>query len=92
MSPPRSWRTPPERQKGDAPLRVESMPRSFGRRARRYLAAAQQGLCAWCGQPFDDSAEGDHVMRWTNGGPTDSWNGQLLHPKCHREKERSHEQ
>jgi superfamily II DNA or RNA helicase len=62
--------------------------RRFSPQARRWLAVAQDGLCTWCGQPLDGLVEADHRQRWSEGYPTDLWNGQLLHRHCHIEKER----
>jgi 5-methylcytosine-specific restriction endonuclease McrA len=49
------------------------------------MAAAQQGLCAWCWHPLPadlSEAELDHIIPRCRGGPDPLWNRQLLHKRC----------
>ena len=48
----------------------------------------QNGLCAGCSKYIDSSEpyEGDHIIKWINGGATDVSNLQILCKNCHMRK------
>lgn len=56
-------------------------------KVKQKLAAAQNGLCAWCGLPLPADlarADIDHIIPVSRGGPDVLWNLQLLHSPCNR--------
>lgn len=57
------------------------------------LLAKQKGLCNWCKQPFDPFNKADmtvdHIKPASEGGTRSiNKNYQVLHAKCHAEKDR----
>ena len=58
-------------------------PRLFSDREREVMYAQQNGICAECGGGFDlEEMHADHVIAWSNEGPTDFSNGQMLCATC----------
>ena len=62
--------------------------RRFTNVQRREMFFRQQGRCASCSELLDEF-EGDHVARWSRGGVTQTYNGQLLCKACHKDKTRN---
>jgi len=61
--------------------------RAFNEAERIRIYRAQDGLCQAClkaGLPEDEARvswsryQADHILAWIKGGPTESWNGQVL--------------
>lgn len=50
--------------------------------------AEQEGKCASCKREIslEEPFEGDHIVKWINGGPTDMGNLQVLCKSCHMRK------
>lgn len=70
---------------------AETVRRARRRRARLggQLAAAQDWTCTWCSGPLPrdlGSTEVDHIVPRARGGPDETWNYQVLHTPCNREK------
>ena len=62
--------------------------RRFTHAQKREMFFSQQGRCALCSELLEEF-EGDHVARWSRGGVTQTYNGQLLCKACHKEKTRN---
>ncbi len=61
--------------------------RAFKPGMKQIVYEKQAGKCVICQQPFDISdMEADHITPWSEGGPTDEENCQMLCRKCNREK------
>lgn len=68
---------------------ADNRQRHRRRRAKikQKLAAAQNGICAWCGLPLPADlarTDVDHIIPVSRGGPDALWNLQLLHSPCNR--------
>ncbi|HCJ22030.1 MAG TPA: hypothetical protein DHV64_11005 [Erythrobacter sp.] len=60
--------------------------RNFTWRQRQFLRIISGNRCAICGDPLGKVFHADHVIAWTNGGPTITKNGQALCPPCNLTK------
>lgn len=63
--------------------------RLASKQQKALLFVLQDGLCAACGKELS-LFDADHVFPWSDGGPTETKNLQLLCKICHKEKTRSH--
>jgi 5-methylcytosine-specific restriction endonuclease McrA len=53
---------------------------------RRRLYLLQDGRCALCGVSLPSVFDVDHIVPFTQGGPTSLWNLQAVCLACHRAK------
>lgn len=62
------------------------MSRAFRGRARQAIYVAAGGRCQSCGVELGNGWHGDHIVPFSEGGPTDVLNGQALCGPCNIEK------
>ena len=61
--------------------------RSFTEKQKREMFERQQGLCPICDKTFKlKEMEADHITPWSQGGKTETANGQMLCRECNRRK------
>lgn len=65
-----------------------SAPKGFPQAVRDIVLERDNGRCAWCGLPLDDSAQLHHRRPRGRGGSRLPWvnlpgNGVFLHARCH---------
>ena len=75
-------------QRGIAKLSEEELipRRHFNNAEREALYISAGGLCAICGTILDELWEPDHIVPFSEGGPTDVVNGQATCRTCNRAK------
>ena len=62
--------------------------RYFSKKMKEEKLKEQNGLCALCKTSLSlENSEADHIKKWTLMGLTTSENCQVLHKRCHKEKE-----
>jgi 5-methylcytosine-specific restriction endonuclease McrA len=62
--------------------------RTANRQQRDLLFSIYDGLCAICGKELPEKFEIDHLIPFSEGGPTQWWNLQPLCLECHSQKSR----
>jgi 5-methylcytosine-specific restriction endonuclease McrA len=65
------------------------MRRFASKLQRMQLYILQDGLCNICRDGLEECFEVDHLIPFSQGGPTLLWNLQALCPDCHSEKSRA---
>lgn len=65
------------------------MRRLASKQEKALLYVLQDGLCAGPCKRLLDQFEAHHIVAWSEGGPTETCNLQLLCPECHRGKKGS---
>lgn len=60
--------------------------RFFSRRQRVTLFLVSQGICGLCQETLPDGWHADHLVAFSNGGETETRNGQALCAKCNLKK------
>ena len=61
------------------------MRRLASKQQKALLYVLQDYCCKRCGKKLD-LFEADHIIKWSQGGQTETCNLQLLCPECHTEK------
>eukprot|EP01124_Arcella_intermedia_P013318 TRINITY_DN19734_c0_g1_i1.p1 TRINITY_DN19734_c0_g1~~TRINITY_DN19734_c0_g1_i1.p1 ORF type:complete len:717 (+),score=218.47 TRINITY_DN19734_c0_g1_i1:61-2211(+) len=64
----------------------EARKRTLTAADKKYVAALQKWLCAWCGQILPSRFEVDHIIQHATGGTDCAENLQALCPNCHADK------
>tara|TARA_B100001250_G_scaffold396240_1_gene402018 strand:+ start:7638 stop:7844 length:207 start_codon:yes stop_codon:yes gene_type:complete len=62
------------------------MNRLFSKRQRRLLYAIAGGKCAKCAAKLNGNFHADHQIPFSEGGPTNTANGQALCAICNLKK------
>jgi 5-methylcytosine-specific restriction endonuclease McrA len=62
------------------------MKRLFTKRQRRMLAWIAGGQCKVCAGSLTNGFHADHIVAFSNGGPTTTNNGQALCAECNLKK------
>lgn len=65
---------------------ARSKRRSFKWRDIKQMAKDQNYMCSGCGECVRVEACGDHIFPWSKGGPTETWNLQVLCVECNASK------
>lgn len=61
--------------------------RLFSEEEKRAAYRNQKGWCPRCMTQYSfEEMEGDHMIPWSEDGPTEPYNLQMLCQKCNREK------
>jgi len=70
-------------------LGVKPEPRLFPKEMTDRKKGEQENKCALCGKLIrtNQAYEGDHIQAWTSGGLTNYENLQVVHERCHKQKE-----